>query len=187
MSINGTVTTSDYIEFDRATAIGEKLLKDEKLKTIGLYVIVSINCGSRVSDVLALKGENFKADTIKLVEGKTNKKREIKINENIRRALKQYQQLNDGFLFTSQKNTVFTVQSINRILKDVFKKEAKLLNISSHSMRKSFGRRVYESCGESEKALNYLSELFNHSSISITRKYLGIRQEELNNIYDCIV
>ena len=150
MSVKGTVTTSDYIEFDRATAIGEKLLKDEKLKIIGLYVIVSINCGLRVSDVLALKGENFKADTIKLVEGKTNKKREIKINDNIRKALKS-------------------------------------LNISTHSMRKSFGRRVYESCGESEKALNYLSELFNHSSISITRKYLGIRQEELNNIYDCIV
>ncbi len=53
-------------------------------------------------------------------------------------------------------------------------------------MRKSFGRKVYESCGESEKALNYLSELFNHTSLSVTRRYLGIRQEELNNIYDCI-
>lgn len=186
MSVKGTVTTSDYIEFDRATAIGEKLLRDEKLKTLGLYIIVSINSGLRISDVLSLKGENLKTDTIKLVEKKTNKHREIKINDNIKKAVNQFHQLNDGYLFISQKKTVYRIQSINRLLKVIFKKEAKSLNISTHSMRKSFGRKVYENCGESEKALNYLSELFNHTSLSVTRRYLGIRQEELNNIYDCI-
>lgn len=186
MSALGTITTSDYIEFDRATTVGEKLLKDEKQKTLGLYIIVSINSGLRISDVLALKGENLKADTIKLTEKKTNKHREIKINENIKKAIKQYGTLTDGYLFVSQKKTVYSIQSVNRLLKGIFKKEAKTLNISTHSMRKSFGRKVYESCGESEKALNYLSELFNHTSLSITRRYLGIRQEELNNIYDCI-
>ena len=55
--------------------------------------------------------------------------------------------------------------------------------LSSHSLRKSFGRQCYEKNNESEKALMYLSEMFNHTSPSITRKYLGIRQEELNNIY----
>lgn len=186
MSALGTITTSDYIEFDRATTVGEKLLKDEKQKTLGLYIIVSINSGLRISDVLTLKGENLKADTIKLFEKKTNKHREIKINENIKKAIKQYGTLTDDYLFVSQKNTVYSIQSINRLLKGIFKKEAKTLNISTHSMRKSFGRKVYESCGESEKALNYLSELFNHTSLSVTRRYLGIRQEELNNIYDCI-
>jgi site-specific recombinase XerD len=86
-------------------------------------------------------------------------------------------------VFISQKKSVYTVQQINRKLKAVFSKEAKELNISSHSLRKSFGRRVYETNNESEKALNYLSELFNHTSLAVTRRYLGIRQEELNNIY----
>ena len=121
MSVKGTVTTSDYIEFDRATAIGEKLLKDEKLKTLGLYIIVSINSGLRISDVLSLKGENLKTDTIKLVEKKTNKHREIKINDNIKKAVNQFHQLNDGYLFISQKKTVYSIQSINRLLKVIFK------------------------------------------------------------------
>jgi len=55
--------------------------------------------------------------------------------------------------------------------------------VSSHSLRKSFGRRVWENDGESERSLIYLSEIFNHSSIQMTRIYLGIRQEELNEVY----
>ena len=31
--------------------------------------------------------------------------------------------------------------------------------------------------------LHQLSEMFNYSSISITRKYLGIKQEQYDNIY----
>lgn len=188
MSIKGSSTKADYIEFDKGSAIGQKLLKVEKSKTIGLYIIMSINTGLRISDLLSLKFENVSSDTLKLVEQKTSKRRCIKLNENIKNALKQFNPENVGdYLFTSQKSGVYAPQSLNRILKDVFKKEAKTLNISSHSLRKSFGRKVYETNGESEKALTYLSELFNHSSLSITRIYLGIRQEELNDIYDALV
>jgi integrase len=59
----------------------------------------------------------------------------------------------------------------------------KSLACSTHSLRKTFGRQVWTNNGESDKALLYLSELFNHSSPAITRRYLGIRQEELDDIY----
>ena len=188
MSSKGLITKSDYIEFEKATVVGQRLLKDEKTKVVGLYIIMSINTGLRISDLLSLKFEDVAGENIKLKEQKTNKHRSIKINENIKAALKYFERPSlQSFLFISQKHGVFATQSLNRILKDVFKKEAKTLNISSHSLRKSFGRRVYEAHGESEKALTYLSELFNHSSASITRIYLGIRQEELNDIYDALV
>ena len=45
------------------------------------------------------------------------------------------------------------------------------------------GRRVWENDNQSERALVYLMELFNHSSLAITKRYLGIRQEELDDIY----
>ena len=188
MSKKGITTKADYIEFEKASFIAQKLLKDDKDKTIGLYIIMAINTGLRISDLLSLKFGDVNGENIKLVEKKTQKHRNIKINDNIKSALRFFENLTtDGFLFTSQKNSVFATQSLNRILKDVFKKEAKTLNISTHSLRKSFGRKVYETNGESEKALTYLSELFNHSSPAITRIYLGIRQEELNNIYDGLV
>lgn len=187
MSKKGSITTADYIPFEKASAVGDKLMKHEKSKRIGLYVLVAINTGLRISDLLPLRLKDVLGDKCTLVEKKTGKNRQVKINENIKKALNMFQLDENEYLFLSQKGCAYTTQSMNRILKNVFKKEAKSLNISSHSLRKSFGRKVFENNGESEKALTYLSELFNHSSQSVTRKYLGIRQEELNDIYDGLV
>lgn len=187
MSLKGTNTTSDYIPYEKVMITGQRLLKEKKNATIGLYLIVSANVGLRIGDILNLRWYQLKSDILKLSEQKTGKNRTIKLNSAIRNSLKSFSGADDEYVFLSQKNTPYSIQSINRILKDVFAKEAKKLNVSSHSMRKAFGRRVYEINGESERALLYLSELFNHASPAITRKYLGIRQSELNNIYDCIV
>ena len=60
-------------------------------------------------------------------------------------------------------------------------------NFSCHSLRKTFGRQVYNMNNEnSELALVKLMELFNHSSVSITKRYLGLRQEEILETYDCL-
>jgi len=87
----------------------------------------------------------------------------------------------DDYIFTSQKGSVYMTQSINDVLKTIF--SSKTLQISSHSLRKSFARRVYSNHNESENALVLLSDIFSHSSIAITRRYLGIRQEMIQNIY----
>lgn len=183
MANNTTHTTSDYIPFDTAIITGQKLLKNDKTKVMGLYIIASINLGLRVSDILSLTIEQLRADKIQIKEKKTNKFRELAVNDYIHEAVAKFDDGVKGLVFISQKGSVFSTQQINRKLKVVFEKLSKTINISSHSLRKGFGRAVYVRNNESEKALMYLSELFNHTSISVTRKYLGIRQEELNNIY----
>lgn len=193
ISREGQQTTADYINFDTAMRVGEKLLLEDKRKLIGLYIIFSINTGLRVSDVLGMTWEHLlqpkkQGDKtyILVKEGKTDKIRRINYNTAILKAIELIQfQPSDlkRNVFTSQKGSVYTIQQLNRILKDVFSKEAKEHNISTHSLRKTFGRRVYDNNNESEKALVMLSEMFQHSSISITRKYLGIRMEELEDIY----
>lgn len=58
-------------------------------------------------------------------------------------------------------------------------------NFSCHSLRKTFGREVYnQNSDNAEMALIKLMELFNHSSIAITKRYLGLRQEELLKTYE---
>lgn len=180
MSLKDTSTTADYIDFDTVQATAKKLIKEVKTASIGNYLIIASNTGLRCSDVLKLTYEQLQDDKITLVEQKTGKKKIIAINEHIRAIIPADA---TGSPFNTQKGGVISIQHLNRLLKEVFTKQSKTLNISTHTFRKCFGRRVFENNNESEKSLVYLSELFNHSSITMTRKYLGIRQEELNDIY----
>ena len=80
------------------------------------------------------------------------------------------------------------MQRINVILKEIkVKYGLSIKNFSCHSLRKTFGRQVYNMNGDSaELALIKLMELFNHSSVAITKRYLGLRTEELLQTYDCL-
>jgi integrase len=175
-------TKSDYINFDTALNTGLRLLNDPKKEKLGLYVLTAIYTGLRTGDIQRLTWENLQAESFTIVEDKTGKARTITINENLKKAIKKTRS-SSGLIFTSQKKSVYTTQALNRMLKDAFKQLAKKDNISTHSLRKTFGRRVYEINGQSEHALVKLSELFSHSSVQITRIYLGLKQEELNEIY----
>ena len=190
-SQKGQRFTADYIEYEKAMLKGNELLWDDKTTIIGFYIIFSINSGLRVGDVLARKHSELATlrpgDYLTITENKTKKFREIQVNSKITDAYRylaehlhgKYQ--NDDFIFRSQKGTVYAIESLNTILKKVFAGYAP--HISTHSLRKSFGRHVYEMNGRSEDCLIKLSELFQHSSMSITRTYLGIRREELGDIY----
>jgi site-specific recombinase XerD len=184
MSLKNSVTTSDYMNFDSTLNKALKIMKTDKNYKIGFLVVFGINSGLRISDILKLKHEDLKNDSISLMESKTNKKRIIKLNDNIQKAyalLLERSFVTEGYVFISNQNTVVSSQYVNRKLKEMF--GSKSLAISSHSLRKTFGRQVWNNNNQSEKALLYLSELFNHSSPAITKRYLGIRQQELDDIY----
>lgn len=177
MSLKGTQTTTDYIPFEVAESKANELIR--KNDVLGLYIMIAINTGMRIGDLRELTYEELQKDELNIIEGKTKKPRKIVLNERLKEAISKFS--GTGLIFVSQKGKVYATQSINRLLKKHF--DTKDRNISSHSLRKTFGRRVYDRNEQSEQALMYLSELLNHSSIAITRRYLGIRQEELNDIY----
>lgn len=185
-SIRPRQTKSDYLDFDKAMNKSLSLLKDIKTETIGLYTLVAINTGLRCSDIVNLTYEQLSQETITMTEKKTGKTKTIKVNKNIHNAINSLSGERTGNVFVSQKGTIMSIQHINRLIKDVFSKEAKTLSISTHSCRKAFGRKVFESNGESEKSLVMLMDLYNHSSLSMTKVYLGLRQEEMNNVYDSL-
>ena len=184
MSLKNSTTTSDYMNFDSTLNKAMKIIKYDKNYKIGFLVVFGINGGLRISDILKLKHEDLLNDSISLIESKTNKKRVIRLNDNIKNAYALFRgrcSESTGYVFISNQNTVFSSQYVNRKLKEIF--GSKTLSISTHSLRKTFGRQVWSNNNETDKALLYLSELFNHSSPAITKRYLGIRQEELDDIY----
>ncbi|MBO7286896.1 MAG: tyrosine-type recombinase/integrase [Bacteroidales bacterium] len=191
MSVKYSTTTADYLEWDTMLNLVRKLFKDGNYR-----MSLLIGCGSffglRISDILSLSWDMLlDSDSFTLIEKKTGKKRIIKINEGFQKHIKDCfnaLKIKDKSekCFISNKKSVYTVQRINVILKEIKKKyNLKIEHFSTHSCRKIFGRKVVENAGEnSEMALIKLSELFNHSSPMITRRYLGLRHEELMNVYE---
>ena len=173
---------SDFIEFEKAILIGRRLLKstNQSERTKGLYIIVAVNLGFRIGDLLKLKWQDLSGDRLRIVEEKTGKKVDRKLNHHIQDAVKLFGPGEPGaFVFVSQKGSPFSRQAINRFLQDQW-------GISSHGLRKSFGRYVYEANGSCEDILVKLSEIFNHSNLKVTRTYLGIRQKEIDDIFDAM-
>ena len=193
MSLKYSSTTADYLVWSDAMNLIRKLAKDGNYK-ISLLIALGCFTGLRISDILALRWKQIlNTSEFTVIEKKTNKVRTIRINAQLGQHIKGgYEQekpigINSPIL-VSQKGTVFTIQRINVILKEVKKKyKLKIKNFSCHSLRKTFGRQVYNmNSDNSELALVKLMELFNHSSVTITKRYLGLRQEELLNTYDCL-
>ena len=193
MSLKYSSTTADYLIWSDAMNLIRKLAKDGNYK---MSLLISIGCftGLRISDILALRwNQILDADEFTIVEKKTGKRRTIRLNHELQEHVKDCFEYIKPIgkaapILVSQKGTVFSVQRINVILKEIKKKyRLKIDHFSCHSLRKTFGRQVYNMNGDnSELALVKLMELFNHSSVAVTKRYLGLRQEEILETYDCL-
>lgn len=124
-----------------------------------------------------------------LVESKTKKVRRITINPKVAETLdfcSIYRKSNDEnvYLFANRWGDPVTISYVNKRLKVLFNSYGvRVQNSSSHTLRKTFGKRIYESDNKSERDLVYLSEIFSNSSISITRKYIGITEANIRDMY----
>jgi integrase len=193
MSKKFSTTTADHLEWNQSMNLIRNLYNDEDYK-MSLLVAFGSFWGLRISDILKLKyAQVYNQDELILIEQKTGKTREIKINAQLKKHISDcYIKLKprslDEFIFTSQKNCVYSIQRINVLLKEMKTKyKLNIKNFSSHSLRKCFGREIFNRSGSNaELALVKLSSLFNHSNPAITRRYLGIAKEELMQTYDVL-
>jgi len=180
------------MDWNAMLGLCQRLKKDKLYRD---YVLITAGCyfGLRIGDLLKIRFRDIiNKDELIINEQKTKKSRRITINSAVHDACVFYSsQLNsiskfneNDFIFSNRWDGPVTVSYINKRLKVIFKKyRVEVDQASSHCLRKTFGRRVYESDGKSEKALIYLSDIFSHSSIAVTRRYIGITQEQISDIY----
>lgn len=189
MAIKNSKTTATYLEWDKMMTLIKKLEKDDEYKFMLLISLGSF-FGIRISDILKLKWSDLlDKEEIELLEKKTGKYRKIKaatdLQSIITKAHKELKPKRDNqLIFLNKYGTqAFTVQYVNWKLKRIAKKYELGIDFKSHVLRKTFGRKVY-SMHKNEHALLLLSELFSHKSIAVTKRYLGLREEELQSVYD---
>jgi len=194
MSLKGSTTTTTYLEWNDFISLITRLEKDEHYKFC-LLISIGVFTGLRISDLLTLKySDLLKNETFQIKEKKTQKQRSIKVNKDLKEIVSrivQKSKINDleQLIFLNKYGTKSIDKSyVNVKLKEIIKMYRIRLegNVSTHTFRKTLGRRVMEVNNYSNESLILLMDLFGHSSMSITKRYLGIREQEIHNVYDSL-
>ena len=85
------------------------------------------------------------------------------------------------------KEDHLTIGSVNKILKKMFKETLEIvdLNVSTHSMRKTFARQILDNCppGHYHDTIRFLQMMLGHAKIESTLHYVGITGEEIEKAF----
>ncbi|WP_077736946.1 tyrosine-type recombinase/integrase [Bacillus sonorensis] len=167
----------DYNKFIKALKPG----RDQWLAQLGTAF------GLRISDLRLLKiGQLRGQKSITLWEKKRKKKRVITLSSSVLKIVNQLEGDDDDYVFASRKGgqPITRVQAY-RILSNAAKRAGiydKIGGIGTHTLRKTFGYRLYENGVDVSRIMSIL----NHSSERDTLKYIGITADEIEAAYESI-
>ena len=193
MAKKNQLTKSDYLPMDELKKLLNKLHQNKKY-IWELYVRVSFCTALRASDVLSLTwADILNRSYLVKTEKKTGKTRKIPFNDRVQRYIEELYLLlkrpnpNELIFRSRVTGQPFTIQYVNQTIKKWKESyQIKIDNFSTHTFRKTFGRYVYDNHKDKGAALILLNQIFKHSSLEITKVYLAIREDEVNNIFDSI-
>lgn len=154
-----------------------------------LLFVIGINSGLRTGDLLSLRIKDVKGlkvgQSVTITEKKTGKTNGLLLNKEIKEALDAYlkseNHMDHHYLFKSRKgsNYPLTTFAVTRYVKQWAESINLKGSYGAHTLRKTW-------CYHQRKTFGVSWELIalrcNHSSPSITRAYLGILPEEVNDI-----
>jgi integrase len=168
--------------------LAEYFLRRGELRNQAL-VVLGVRTALRISDLLRLKWEDvydFERGHVRaslvIAEKKTGKTKTVALHKSAVRALALFASRaakRGGFLIENSR----TGKAISRIQAyRLIRAAADLLDIgrvSCHSLRKTFGYHTWKS-GVSPAVI---MEIYNHNSLAVTRRYLGVSQDDKNEVY----
>ncbi len=194
MSLKGQRTTTTSMDWDDFKSLISKLERDKEFKFC-LLVSIGVFTGLRISDLLKLNFSQFEeTEILNIQEQKTKKVRKIKINPDLKVIVDRLRSKMgvvdlSTLIFVNKYGTKPIDKSyVNVKLKELLKQYNVQVdgNASSHLFRKTLGNRVLRLNNYSNEAVILLMDLFSHSSPAVTKRYLGIREKEIYDVYDSV-
>ena len=163
--------------------------RNQALIILGLYTALRIGdiLELRWGDIYDFDRESFRPH-ICVQEKKTGKQSIIAQNVHIRKALAEYMRTREvspgDYIFT--KNTDHHIPICRsqafRIIKTAADNCQLSGSISCHSLRKTFGYYAWQQGVSPALLMN----VYNHSSYEVTKRYLGIEQDDRDNLFRSI-
>lgn len=170
-----------------------------------MLFIIGVNVGLRASDLRTLTWDFFFEQmpngNLKFRDGysirpkktsKRNKYVHLRFNDAVKRVIKWYidmypiENVKNYVFMSRQGDDAISVDTMWRVIKNTAKEAGIKQNIGSHSLRKSFCRRLYDNAQDKSKALVVLQKILNHSSSLTTLSYIGITNDDMDDAFDSI-
>lgn len=169
------LTTEQYTEIIKVMREGRGRTRANP--RIAAALTAEANLGIRIGDVLNLKLSDIVKDgkryRLNITEEKTGKKRTFTVPQEVYDYFCGYCAANG--IGTDEVMFPITVRAVQKYLKSVCGKLG-YENISTHSFRKWYATDIYEQSGHD---IILVQELLQHSSPMITRRYIGISDERV--------
>jgi integrase len=149
---------------------------------------MGVHTALRISDLLRLKWEdvyNFErnrvCESIFIVEKKTGKSKTVVLNRTIAAALSLCVRMarRGEYIIKSRKGGAISRIQAYRIIRAAAEALGFHPRVSCHSLRKTFGYHAWKS-GASPAVI---MEIYNHSNFAVTRRYLGVSQDDKDEVY----
>lgn len=158
-------------------------LMNQSYRNYMLFVF-GINTGLRIQDILKHRVKDVTGDQLVMIEMKTKKRKFLQINPVLKREIKKYiANMNpDDYLFPSRqggKNKPLKRDMAYKIMRAAAD-EFNLVDIGTHTLRKTFGYHMYQKT----KDITLVQNMLNHSDKNITKRYIGMDQDMMNAAMD---
>jgi len=195
MGLKNQITTCNALTWEQAQELVEHLKATDEYR-FALLTGIGFYTGLRIGDILKLRwNQLLNTSVLDIKERKTKKIRRIFLNEKVQKLIllchdKMYLKYSgfitpDNYVFINRSGAKpISVQYVDRML-PVFLNEINIpcKSAGSHTLRKTFGKRIYEAGQKTEHALIMVSELLHHSSCQVSRVYCGISQSDYKQAY----
>lgn len=156
--------------------------RDRLLLTLGTAF------GLRIGDLLKLKiGDLRGKKSLTIRETKRRKVRTITFSKSVLREIETLTGSDEEYVFKSRKGDNHPISRVQayRILHDAAKRagiDKNIGNIGTHTLRKTFGYRLYENGYDVSRIMAILG----HSSEKETLRYIGVTADEIAEAYESI-
>jgi integrase len=151
---------------------------------------MGVHTALRIGDLLRLTWDDVYdfdrgrvRESITVVEAKTGKSKTILLNRSVIAALTSYKSAarRGRALILSRKGTdrAISRQQAHRVISGGAEALGFAGRVSCHSLRKTFGYLAWKA-GMSPAVI---MKVYNHSSLAVTQRYLGVTQDDLDDCY----